>query len=118
MKITERDFKIERDGSNYILYLLKTKKELKEDLKENKEVGDTYKIKGYYTVLFNAIQDALIWRMSEKYPFKESVLEFKKDFIRYRNYVNELNSYLDSIYSPIIQLEKQIFNEHREFFNK
>ena len=119
MKIIEPDFKIEYKSSNYVLYLLKTKKEikeLKEDVEDKEFAQDLYKVKGYYTSVFNAITAALKWRMSKKYPFKE--LPFKKEYTQYRKSMIEFDDCLYIIYEPIIELKLKMYNEHRQFLSR
>lgn len=116
MTIREKDFKIESDGKHFALYFLKTRKELKDDEKVSNEAVDSFKVKGYYNTLSNAIRDAFRWRMDEKYPFKE--LPFRNDYARYKRSVAKLDEYLTLIYKPIIELKLKTYAEHREFLSR
>lgn len=118
MKIIEKDFKIEHDNSCYVLYFLRTKKELKENLEDPKSFEDFFKIQGYYSDLNNAIKVALKWRMDPKYSFKESYVKFYNDYLHYKKSMKELDYYSKLIYSPIYELEKKMYNEHKEFCNR
>jgi hypothetical protein len=116
MIIRERDFKIESDGSCFALYFLKTKKELKDDEKASTEAVDSFKVKGYYTTLPNAIRAAFRWRAEEKYPFKE--FPFREDYIRYRKALEKLDHQSRLIYESIIELKLKTYAEHREFLSR
>lgn len=116
MMIREKDFKIEKDGSCFTLYLLKTKKELKDDEKVSIEAVDSFKIKGYYTTLFTAIRAAFRWRTEEKYPFKE--LPFREDYICYRKAIEKFNHQSRLIYESIIDLKLKTYAEHKQFLNR
>lgn len=109
MIIEEKDFRIEHDGDCFVLYLLKSKKELKENSK------DSYKIHGYYVIFKDAIKAAILWRKSKKYPFKEPVNELVRAYLGYQKSIEEFHSYCNIIYEPIYKLKEKIFNEHREF---
>lgn len=109
MKIIEKDFKIEHDGDCYVLYFLKSKKELKETSE------DSYKVHGYYVVLPNAIKAAIIWRRDKKYPFKESANELVGTYLDYKKSIKEFNLYCNIVYEPIITLKKEVFDGYREF---
>jgi len=108
MKIVEKDFRIEYDGECFILYLLKTKKELKEDS------GDMYKVKGYYSKqIYHALNAAYNWRLSKKYPFKEPTLKFKQYLLQFKKALNTLELYSNEIYNPIITFKKKVFDEYK-----
>ena len=114
MKIVEKDFKLEFDGSCWVLYFLRTKKELK----DTEDSAEVFKIKGYYSNLFIGIRTALRWRLDDKYPFKESYVKFQNDFIHYKRAMEALDKYANLIYDPIYKLEKQMYNEHKQFLNR
>lgn len=105
MEIIEKDFKIECDSGVYTLYFLKSKKELKEDSK------DQFKISGYYNVLYNAIKAVYKWRRSKKYPFKEDTTKLKLNLELYKQSMDELYKYSHIIYDPIIKLKQDLLYE-------
>lgn len=109
MKIIEKDFKIEYDGVCYVLYFLKSKKELKEDAQES------FKIAGYYTDVYYALRFVYSWRLSEKYPFKEPVAEFKKAIIDYKRAKDQLAQNLNTLYNPIYNFKQQVFDAYKPF---
>lgn len=106
MKIIENDFKIEYDGTCFILYLLKPKKELKAD-------SDPFKLKGYYTHVENALFAAYKWRLDKKYPYNEPTIEFKKNLIELRKSVELLKHCSYLVYKSIYDLKEKIFYENR-----
>lgn len=123
MTIEEPDFKIKYDNSCYILYLLKTKKEIKDETKTiPKEILEStidpvevFKTQGYYSVLYYAIKAALKWRMDSKYPFKESHISFYNSFLEYNHAIKDLELYSKKIYDPINVLKKEIFDGYKQF---
>jgi hypothetical protein len=67
MTIEEKDLKIVYfKPGYYILYVLKNKKELKEDSE------DLFRVYGYFTNLDSAFNSAIHFRKNKKYPFKET----------------------------------------------
>lgn len=117
MRIIEKDFKIEQEEKYFTLSFLKTKKEIKDDTKVNPETPvDVFKVKGYYTNLFNAIKTALIWRLNDKYPFKE--LDFRKDFIVYQKAITDLDKKIELLYSSLITLRNNTYHDHKQFLNR
>ena len=108
MIIKEKDFTIEHDKHCFVLHLLKSKKELKEDSE------DSYKVGGYFVLLENALHSAIIWRIGKKYPFKESYTELKDNYVNYKKHLTLLNNFISSINLPIITIKEHIFNEHRK----
>lgn len=112
MIIIEKDFKIEHNGDCFVLYFLKSKKELK----ENSE--DLYKVHGYYLVLSSAIKAVITWRKDKKYPFNESYDELLKVYLNYKKSIKDFNLYCNVIYEPITILKHKVFNEYREFQNR
>lgn len=77
MIIEEKDFRIIFNEDHYVLYLLKSKKEIKEDS------SDTFKIGGYFVNLRNAIKRAYKFRTDKKYPGKELSETIKLDVKEY-----------------------------------
>lgn len=104
MKIIESDCYIECVNGIFQLYLLKNKKELK----ENSE--DTYKIGGYFTDLDSSFKEVVKFRQHKKYPFKEDWRQVKTLLNNYLNQKKSLKKQLQSIYSPIQILKKELFN--------
>lgn len=108
MEIIEKDFTITHNGDCWTLHCLKSKKELKEDAKESYNTG------GYYTNIYNAIHAALQWRQDKKYPFKEPVVEFKAALKEYRTITNKLKIFSTTLYIPIFELKKKVFDGDRQ----
>ena len=107
MEILDKDFKIQHDGNCFVLSFLKTKKELKVD------ASDSYQTHGYYSDIFNAFYAVYQWRLEKKYPFKESATELKKAMQKYMKVTALLSFNIGEIYSPILELKKQIFNGNK-----
>lgn len=107
MRIVEKDFKIEYDGTCFVLSFLKSKKELKEDGKES------FKTAGYYTNIFNAIRAGRIWREDKKYPFKESPDVLKKVVKDYKIALNKLNAKMTYHYQCIFDFKRKVFDGNR-----
>jgi len=112
MIILEKDFKIEHNGDTFVLYLLKSKKELK----ENSEME--YKVHGYYVALENAIKSAIQWRKHKKYPFKEPANILIKPYLDYVESIKKFRTYCNIIYEPIFKLKEEVFNGYRQFQNR
>jgi hypothetical protein len=110
MTINEKDFKIEYDGINFTLSFLKTKKELKDD-----DI-DTYKLKGYYSILENALAQVFKWRNDPKYPFSED--KSKVYFLQHTKNVRKLHLLSTSLYNSINDLKTHVFNTHKQFLNE
>lgn len=115
MVIIEKDLKIECDDNHYILYHLKTKKELAENTEESKDV---YNIYGYYMNIKNAFLAAYKWRISKKYPFKESSKDLKLDLINLRSVNNNFSEKLNLLYKPVQNLKRIVFDEYKRLQNK
>ena len=107
MTIIEKDCKIEHNGDCFVLYFLKSKKELKEDSKES------FKTIGYYNDVYNALRVIYFWRLDKKYPFSETVFDFKHAIIAYKKVTIELRAKAMSIYQPIYTFKKKVFNGNR-----
>ena len=109
MKIIEPDCYIEYKDGIYHLYLLKNKKELKED------DSNTHKIGGYFIDIDNAFKEIFRFRQHKKYPFKEDWKQIKLLFNKYVIYKNKFNEYLCQIYNSIKKLKYELFfyEEHK-----
>lgn len=81
MEIKEKDFKIVFLENSYVLYVLKNKKEKKEDSESE------FKISGYYTSFLCLILKIIEFRSSKKYPGKES----SEDIINLSKMFNEIH---------------------------
>ena len=104
MIIQEKDFKIIFNDDHYVLYLLKSKKELKENNEDNFRVG------GYFIQLKYAIKGAYKFRKSKNYPGKENPEEILKYFEEYLSIEKSLYKLSRSLYTPIINLKEKILN--------
>lgn len=102
MNIIEPDFKLIWDEQNYVLYLLKSKKEIKEDSTSDFKVG------GYYTSIFSALKDIYHYRKHKKYPGKESYESLGNLILKYKRAKENLNEIAEIIYLPILNLKKEI----------
>jgi hypothetical protein len=123
--IVEKDFKIEDAGNYFVLYFLKSKKELKEGVKNSeiiedeespKEIKDPknpYKVQGYFTQIKNAFLAVYNWRKSKKYPFKEDVVEFTKNYLKYKKSYEKLEELERYLYDPIDILKKYVFEKYK-----
>lgn len=100
MDIKEKDFKIIYEHNQYVLYVIKSKKELKDDDK------DAFKLYGYYTFVENALQAVVKFRKDKKYPGKETITQLKLDIIELRNTRESLYNASESIYNPIINSKR------------
>lgn len=107
MQIIEKDFTITYNGECWVLNFLKSKKELKENNK------DSYKLGGYFTVLFYALIKVYLWRLDKKYPFKESAQDLKKILIQHKNITNRLEQMATLYEVDILKFKEQVFNEDR-----
>ena len=103
MKIVEPDCFIEYKNGSYNLYVLKTKKELKEDS------DDQFKIRGYYQNLDSAFKEIIRFRQNKKYPFKEEWINIKQRFNIYLNTKKNFKQLISKIYEPIIKFKKEMF---------
>lgn len=103
MKIIEPDCFIEYKNGSYHLYVLKTKKELKEDNE------DQFKIEGYYQELDSAFKQIIRFRQHKKYPFKEEWLNIKQKFNVYIKTKKNFKQLISKIYEPIKKFEKELF---------
>lgn len=102
MIIEEKDFRIVHEHDSFVLYLLKNKKELKED-SVNK-----YKIGGYYLLIENALKAIIKFRQDKKYTGGESSIQLQKDVKSFINTKDEFNVLINQLYNPILELKKQI----------
>lgn len=103
MKIIEPDCYLEHINGVYHLYLLKNKKELKEDSE------DKFKIGGYYIEIDSALKAIIKFRQHKKYSFKEDWKQSKLLLNKYLFYKQEFNKYLCQIYNPIKKLKSELF---------
>lgn len=102
MNIIEPDFKLIWDQQNYVLYLLKNKKEIKEDSTSDFKVG------GYYTSIFSALKDVYQYRKHKKYPGKESYESLRTLLLKHKRTEESLCKIAEIIYLPILNLKKEI----------
>jgi hypothetical protein len=102
MIIEEADFKIVQDGNSYILYLLKSKKELQTDS------ADKFKIGGYYTTFDGALKDAAKFRKSKKYPGKESSTVLTTALKEYKESKEIFKALINKVYQPIFDLKDKL----------
>lgn len=109
MTIHEKDSKIVYDGSCFTVFLLKTPKEVELE----KEI---YKIGGYYSNIYNAIKFLNKWRLSDKYPFKES--EFSKDLNLYLRSLEKLNIFYKNFILPYSKAKETIYLNHKLYLNE
>lgn len=102
MIIEEKDFKIICEHKNYTLYLIKGKKELKEDSE------DKFKVGGYFMNVENALKAVIRFRRDKKYPGKEdseSLWIPIKDLVYTQIDFDQL---ILSIYNPILDLKHKL----------
>lgn len=108
-KIVEQDSYIEYKDKSYHLYLLKNKKELKED------DTDKYKIGGYFNKLDSAIKEIIKFRKGKKYPFKQDYKKIKYLFNSYLNEKQKLSNILNitKFFVNKFKLELFKYDEHK-----
>ena len=104
MKIIENDCYIEYKDGIYHLYLLKNKKELK----ENNE--DKYRIGGYFIDIDFALIEIIKFRQNKKYSFKEDWKSLKLLLNKYLKHKQSFQNELKHIYLVISKLKKDLFN--------
>ena len=92
MKIVEPDCYIECVNGIFQLYLLKNKKELKEDS------TDQYKVGGYFMELDNAFKEVIRFRKHKKYAFKEDWKHIKLVLNTYLTKKSQFQNQLKQIY--------------------
>lgn len=109
MIIQESDFKIVKEDKCFVLYILKNKKEIKENEKS------LFKIEGYYISLLSAFKSALRFRQDKKYPGKESSADLSILIKIYENSNKDLENLSKSIYQPILELKQKLINYERYF---
>lgn len=107
MTIEEKDFKIVFKQECFNLYLLKSKKELKENSEDN------FKIGGYFTQLRFAIKAVYRFRKTKGYPGKEKAEDAWKFFEEYSLIEDSLYKIGKSIYIPVIKLQEKILNNEK-----
>ena len=107
MTIEEKDFRIVFKSECFNLYLLKSKKELKEDSKDN------FKIGGHFIQLKYAIKAIFRFRKSKNYPGKESAEDAWKIFEEYSMIENSLYKSSQSMYTSIIKLKETVLNNEK-----
>jgi len=103
MKIVESDFYIEYNDGVYQLYLLKNKKELKEDDK------NTHKISGYFLNLDSAFKEVIRFRQGKKYIFKQDWKSPKLLLNKYLKHKQSFQKNLTNIYKAITKLRRELF---------
>lgn len=101
MIIKENDFKIIFKDGCYTLYLLKNKKEKKED-------PDDFKIGGYYTTITSLIKKIISFRSSKKYSGKESITNLTKILNQCINIHSQLIESLKLKDEPIYKLIEDV----------
>jgi len=99
MVIEDTDFKIVRKSDHYVLYFLKSKKELKEDN------TDTFKLRGYYIVLDYAFIAIIRFRNSKEYPGKEKAASLEESLQALDQINTSLHDTIQQIYEPIHKLK-------------
>lgn len=104
MKIIEKDSYIECVNGIFQLYLLKNKKEIKEDSES------TYKIGGYFNDLDEAFKEIIRFRQHKKYAFKEDWKYIKLTLNIYLDKKNQFQKQLKQIYLPIRTFKRELFN--------
>lgn len=104
MKIVELDSYIECVNGVFQLYLLKNKKEIK----ENSE--STYKIGGYFNDLDSAFKEIIRFRQHKKYAFKSDWKTVKFTMAQYLKQKTLLQKQLKQIYLPIRSFKRELFN--------
>lgn len=107
--ITEKDCKIEYDGDSFVLYLAKSKKELKENSQE------FYKIGGYFTRFDHLLIKLYKWRKDKKYPFTLDSKEIKSYYKQYKESRDSFLAFLRSRKSLINNLKTELYNEYKWF---
>lgn len=103
MIIEEKDFKIKREHDSFVLYLLKNKKELKEDS------VDKYKIGGYFIKIESAMKEVVRFRKDKKYTGGESFKILQRDIHVFLDTKKLLDTLINSVYYPLIELKKKLF---------
>lgn len=107
MKIIERDCYIEYKNSVYTLYLMKNKKEKKEEVQE--DATDTHKIGGYFIHLDSVFKAIIKFREHKKYSFKEEHVKLKVNIKAYIRYKKQFMKELTAIYKPITEFKNELF---------
>lgn len=102
MIIEEKDFKIIFKDSCYTLYLIKSKKEIKE------EVNESLKIGGYFTVIDNAIKKIISFRLSKKYPGKEKPKLLAQQLNEIKQIRNKLDLIMKNLDEPFYSIMKKL----------
>ena len=102
MNIVEKDFKIIANDADYTLYVLKSKKELKEDSE------DTFKVYGHYQLMESALKAAISFRRDKKYPGKESVSELLRLYKIYILIRDQFEVKILAIYDSISKIKSKI----------
>ena len=100
MIIEGPDFRIECDDRSYTLFLLKNKKENKDD--------DKFKVAGYYISFISILKAIIKFRKSKKYSGSEKPSDMIENLEEFKTIKNQLNSVLNYSYDPIIKLKNVI----------
>lgn len=104
MIIEGPDFRIECGDRSYTLFLLKNKKENKDD--------DKFKVAGYYISFISILKAIIKFRKSKKYSGNEKPSDMIENLEEFKTIKNQLNSVLNYSYDPIIKLKNIIlYNE-------
>ena len=95
MIIIEPDFKIVKQDSHYVLYVIKSKKELREDNSDN------FKPRGYFIELSAAIKSAYLFRKDKKYKGSESSTQLLLTYKKLKHLEDKFIKSINEIYNPI-----------------
>ena len=95
-------FKLINETGYYTLYVLKNKKELKEDS------SSSFKVIGYYVSLYSALKRVLAYRRDKKYSGKESDKDLLILLKQLREAMNAFDQIKDWIYQPILELKTRL----------
>jgi hypothetical protein len=99
LTILEPDFKIVKQSPNYVLYVLKNKKEYQEDN------SDQFKIIGYYTKILPALKTAYSFRKDKKYKHKESYKDLWILYKKLKDLETNFETQINSLYNFIPNLK-------------
>lgn len=102
MIIEEKDFKIVFKDLCYTLYLIKSKKEIKEDVKESLKIG------GYFTLIDNVIKEIISFRRSKKYPGKEKPEPLVQQLNEIKQIRNKLDLIMKNLDEPFYKIMEKL----------
>jgi hypothetical protein len=100
MIIEEKDFKVIFKDECYTLYLIKSKKEIKDSDSDS----ELFKIGGYFTFIDSLIRRIIYFRNSKKYPGKETTELLTDNLNKIIDIRAKLENTLKSINNPIYEL--------------